>query len=535
MADIQKYFTRFGPIEDVYIVNKRSNNVLLIYRDGESASDALQCNNHQISGSPITVTVAKQQPHIPRHHLLLFNNKRNQLWEYKRLPNSTSNITKLININDDCLFHLFKYLSPDHLYTLGCTCDRLQAAIYDFYRSQLIDFNELTIARWLMENRSVLMLFGAHFTELKIKSCWLTNHETRNVFNLIGKYCKNVRALQMHDFKFHCDEMVRSKFTSILHNLTRLTIEYGEIVGSDGLQLNCPLLEELNLAFNAINIDILLNRFPNLKSFSLFTNEFPVKCGKKRFMQRLREFLWHHKQLKSLQLFGTNWDRMFPIIGSRLTHLKEIFFCSNLKPLDVIVPRLCLELEHSFQQLTELSNLKSCRLDFNGKSVQTFLANLKSSNTLECLGICFGIVDTEFFRTLLRYTNLHTLRLCNVIEMPSVHGLRMLNQLTELQIRECCTITKDDVRYFVAHFTHLSLLILISTNFIMGEDCCREIGALCRNVADRSKLCIENYQHGQPNIFYEDDNDDIIEIFGTDDVKYHDTHDSGLLNTFQFR
>lgn len=222
---------------------------------------------------------------------------------------------QFININDDCFYKIFEYLSTSDLCSTSFTCKRLQTLTQDYfgrrYSNECISIDislngrgntELEFSK--TDANKVLKYFGKSIQNVRMRSSM--RKIERIDLGLLYHFLKNECCRELHSIELNlsCD----IQLNSLAEDDTRIQFRSVESVKItdvesvqstyDGLLQLCANLKRLEIATPADNVyEWLQYVYPNLETLSL-------PWVHRRNPESIRDFLQNHQQLKDITCEG---------------------------------------------------------------------------------------------------------------------------------------------------------------------------------------------------------------------------------------
>lgn len=356
----------------------------------------------------------------------------------------------LIQMNDDCLYHIFKMLNANDLAHMVQSSERFRHIILTFNRKFKVNSDEIwRLNRQLTgrECRNFFRAIGYHILSLNVQVKCVEN--VPQFFGTVQKYCKNIKHLRIEKWLTLDLAMLRPL-------LSRLeTLELEECLLSDDMYW-APFM------------------LMNNKRCKISTNE----PGRPKFMQ-------HLPKLRSLTLhncINIQGDRLMEWLSKSncLKHIKladqSQMFNDNSRWFDSIVSKLkqveCISLDANSTQnvalnfLSQLPALKKLQLinynKMNALAVDQLLPDLVCIDQLEDLDLHSCHLSERSFGALKKFSKLQSLKMNKNYWMhnDNLIELCLKSQLKEFRIFDCLHISDEGVIRFVEMNHQLKLLDL---------------------------------------------------------------------------
>lgn len=352
----------------------------------------------------------------------------------------------LLDINDDCLIEIFKYLTASELLDIASTCSRFQPVARDvFSRHHKSTCVEIDLRRGNQQrNRfitrrrkaaAILRIFGASLRILKVTFCCSTKTKLCNIriFNMMVMYCTGgLDQLELIEFSTTADnsrEIINP--TALFRNVKQLTLDYAYGVEATFLSDAKQLTRLKLIGFDCEDVPALLsNDYPRLRSLTMTQNK---SDGWKRHQININNYLKQYPQLIEFELDdGILYD--FSSICKSCPMLSKLSISSQTYNEMAIL---------HLDQLTQLTALK-LEAPLPRDSLFKFLNESKSSQSLEELELTAVLDDTrlEVMAALPRFNNLKNLSIflpspppSAMIDYDLVDLVRQLSHLEWLRLR----------------------------------------------------------------------------------------------------
>lgn len=211
---MRNHFALFGPIE-YFKLNLKTNyrNGFVQYKSVYSAAAALQHQNHYVAGFKIIVSIADSW-HQPL-------TKADDIDSQANAP-SDSNNTDLLNIldlNDDCLLHIFNLLNCIDLSAVDQTCVRFQRVAGYVFRKKhtAINTTMIDLPEWsnvstkmltLQQIRNLSISYGSQIQKLQVAAVSFQKQLRHLALDLIIRNCTSLKALCLTGFDIKVNQLV---------------------------------------------------------------------------------------------------------------------------------------------------------------------------------------------------------------------------------------------------------------------------------------------------------------------------------------
>lgn len=231
---LKKHFALFGPVDHFTLHNKLSYCYGFIqYKSVYSAASALRSQNHYVCGYKLKVSVADSW-HQP---VTLTTEDGVQIdgaqtsssmtdasttktttraaaassssWATATADNSDQ--LNMLDLNDDCLLHIFGMLNCIDLSAVDQTCTRFQKVAGDVFRKKhtAINLTVTSLPSWsnigasqltLLQIRRLFMAFGSKIEKLQVTAVSFKQENRYRVLDLIIRSCTALRTLMLTGF-----------------------------------------------------------------------------------------------------------------------------------------------------------------------------------------------------------------------------------------------------------------------------------------------------------------------------------------------
>lgn len=410
--------------------------------------------------------------------------------------NSDTSLPYLLNIYDDCLIEICKYLSYSDLCNLADVCKKLksiaQLVVSHSFKQPRINKSFMLLASLrrgpqclttLIQAQRFLSNFGEFISHLFVK------HDTvvwsgieRNKFklmHLISKYSNNIQVLTVARFSIKSDEL--QLWRSLWQNLTSLTImNCGmDISMSFVLSLCCKLKY---LKMDRIKDEIHLGNIPNLEKIKL--HHCLLRAEDLSTFIRLNPNLNKLSIMQCRLLNRINFKEI-----SNLKHLKEFELNQRLHP-----SRQHLELQ--IQELSGLKSLEKLSLNCYNCPVSKLIEELVIKNVpIQYLHLVNGVVDEEMITNIAQLTGIKILKLDNMDNLQDEHLIKLTKQLMlliELNAKDT-NVSSLTLNSILVNAKQLTSLEIGTPNFQINDEIYDHILDIVKNRSEKSKLKLTIY------------------------------------------
>lgn len=340
----------------------------------------------------------------------------------------TSHSTTILDLNDDCLRTIFRYLNSADLNIVVDVCGRFRSFARERFSSLPIKsfaFREVEDACELQKRWKFFRDFGPYVKEVYAAFSidkWTSTYPARFADMLSRSCSENLTSLQL--WELHISDEIAGKLRPVLQHLQNLGLKNCSMRRTFLRQLprRSPELRELKLVnFEAPSSKFFVGLHQNYAQLEKI--EFENVNVKSKDIARI---LKSNPQLKTLLLTRCQYldDGVFPIVAKYVPQIEL----------------LELRTEHSvdpanLQHLSQMKNLKYFSLSTFGPCPVLSLAEIDFASTLENLSLyncdVFGRAD-QFVDRIKKLPKLRHLMLLNVTGLTVPHILDICHNLPDL-------------------------------------------------------------------------------------------------------
>lgn len=354
-------------------------------------------------------------------------------------PKHSANI-EFINLNDDCLIAILRYLGVDDLNSIASTCTHLKGlarivfhlkpANKCFSIRQMIQRHEENaeeeITRYL-EN------FGSMITEITFDICNNTSlweqfapiaHFNDPIFEHIMAHCSDGKLESLRLGTIYLSSEVAVRGHQLFSHLRQFQLKYCENLSE--ILPWCHNCEKLTIQ-GAISVVDLDTHFPALYDFTLkYDQAYAIRAFNGEVASispALETFLRRHDRLTALELCTPN-DMDFMVIGE-LEQLKRLHLYGAI-----------VQMRDDEAAPFHLPHLNRVILDYDDRNVSKFMHKLATTATrdsLEYLKIANCQVGNGFVSDLANFKKLRILKFIGIKDFTTngMAGLQQLQSLTK--------------------------------------------------------------------------------------------------------
>lgn len=346
-------------------------------------------------------------------------------------------MTELLDLDDNCLEHVFNYCDVEAIVSISKVCKRFNAIATTIHfpkQTTLKYYGRSSVSE--KEICEILRCIGKYLIELDISTAF----DSVRFYQMIGRSVgERIRKLSISE-----PEMSDSNLRSIepvlkyLEELKLCVVE--DRYEAYDLRSKCPNLRRLHIQWNT-SFTLNIGPWPRLEAFTLGDNEHISE-------EEFREFAQHNPQLRALKIGCFNCDVQLNDIAQYLNNLEQLVLFqnySNLSPDSVLdlkrlnyLQRLILrnvedECEQILNSATELNGLIELQIQ----------ARVDSSDDDYC-----ELSDRCLANVALQMTQLQVFGIANAkFKSDSfLEFLRLADNLREIHVHDCdFTLTTEFV------------------------------------------------------------------------------------------
>lgn len=250
-------------------------------------------------------------------------------------------MTEFLDLNDDCLEHVFDYCNVEAIVSISKTCKRLNAMMTHTLFPKQTTFS-CTISSYACEEKvfEILDCVGKYLIELKI----CQTSEIFLFYRFLGRSIGD-RVRKLSIVTPHISETSLQAIEPVLWRLEELELRITNTDINDDdldLQSRCPNLKRLHIQWDTSFMRNTGN-WQQLEELSLGDNEYIVD-------ETFTEFMQNNPQLRKLKIGAFNCDVRLKDVANHLANLEQLVLFQNYSDLSA---DSILEL----QRLTHLKRL----------------------------------------------------------------------------------------------------------------------------------------------------------------------------------
>lgn len=285
-------------------------------------------------------------------------------------------MTELLDLNDNCLEHVFNYCDAQTIVSLSKVCKRFNAIVTTIHFPKQTKF----VADPSIDEQESIEIFnciGQNLIELEIHDAFNSLEFYQVIQRTVGE---SIRKFTL--FREQMSEELLQTLEPMLQHIDDLELHIIEDC-NDALELHarCPNLKRLHIQWNTPFTST--EYWPQLEEFTLGDNEF---IGEEQF----REFMQNNPQLKKLKIGCFNCDVQLEEIAQHLINLEELTVFQNYSNLS---PDSILEL----QQLPHLKRLTLRSISSDFEDIAKNTTKLSGLIELQLQAEFESCMDVEYF------------------------------------------------------------------------------------------------------------------------------------------
>lgn len=333
--------------------------------------------------------------------------------------------TKLDEINDDCLAHIFKMLDIYDLYNIACASPRFENVFTLFNCKFSYTVNNLAAPNL----KHFLQMVGMQIRTLNL-SIGERNRNTTEIIEFlesVQNYCPSVRNLSIKKWP----HLNFSRFSILLRRLEILLLdecEYKEI--NDLLDRRFVIKPWISQPLSSMQMA--LHKSSGLSDLTNLTSLKLHRC-KGIFIKDFKELLMQNNNLVELSLFALEDFLNSEADESFFEALAEYMHCVETLSIDK-------QTTSHIQFIALLPRLRSLQLldysVYNDRVVDRLLRKLSEVNKIEELDLYHCNLGLTSYRAVSQFQKLHTLKLRKNFWVTDQH-LAALNSMQSLKT-VCC-------------------------------------------------------------------------------------------------
>ena len=194
-ATLKKYFQLFGELKSFLPRTRRIyTSGIATYVNAYDAGALLQCEKHYFGGFEIKVL-----PSYTRYQVKDSDNQVEQIADQKI---ESGAVIEILDLNDDCLYHMFNMLHWKDLCHARKTCVTFKRVADYIFSRNYTSINLGQTPYTLCELWDLLDCFGNKIEHLHIAAHTIIPEQRIRVLQLVFKLCVSLRVLDLTGFTF---------------------------------------------------------------------------------------------------------------------------------------------------------------------------------------------------------------------------------------------------------------------------------------------------------------------------------------------
>lgn len=344
------------------------------------------------------------------------------------LPTETAN-DGLLTLNDDCLLHLFRFVSLVDLASVKSTCKRLYALTDDSFRLYKDKLLKIT-SHSMFADIWILKHFGKFIESLRLNSFYQRYASRDNILELISQFTgEQLKSISFHEFDNKEDDTFECLKT-VLKNVECIKFRW----------------------FNYdSNIHLLLGYCENLKE---------VNIGGE-FMTLNTDWCSKNPNVIKLTLSGLSDDGILEEVCKKLTRLE----CLSVDCIE--------EPTNKIMYLSQLSHLRKLRYDSSAGNVTPVLQKFGNKTVLEDLDLSYDEITETLANVFGNFPNLSKLAFDNCYgfddNIQKILAKKLVN-IQSLTFCYCEDITFKEITNIIENLLNLKKLSVTSCRNIKFID-----------------------------------------------------------------
>lgn len=394
---------------------------------------------------------------------------------------------QLLDLPDDCLIDICRYLPLEDLTSFAVTCHRLRAVGRQTFplkpANKCIDVKQMlrSLGADAMEKiERFFEVFGHLLIELTLD---LTESDSylkpkgglssfsEPIFNLVTRYCNEETLRTFRGFGITLRTPYEDNMLRLFGRLKTITLVECTMA-ADALSVSKDC-QALSLSADALN-DVSGVHLPKLKALNIVSYDWPALAHN----ANCAKFLLRHTHLKALNMETSPSTEFDVNVLDELKELETLTLFQMIKPLMLSPWR-------------NLTNLKTLDVRSNGCDATKFLLEFPAAESLEYLNLTEPILSDDFFVGLSRFKQLRTLRLDDCPKLTDERMLDLdLDELTELELVHPSELTVKGIVDMVKKFRKLTQLRLAVTDHEIDSNIYDQLVAICRQQSKKLTIFV---------------------------------------------
>lgn len=405
----------------------------------------------------------------------------------EQMDTSSDSNSPLVNLIDDCLHEIFKYLNIFDTVNTASTCKRLRYFVNENVYQKYVKLelsHDLLLSEASFDDlpkitlgvlRTMLQHFGSIVEEIDLHASVFNDTAGRRHLQFVLRYCPNLHTLRLRSFAFRRnDQIVLSKISS--------KVKVIELHDCDGIDDWADVLRnftELRTLIISSNSDItgkLLSKCKKLERLDL------IDCYAVRVQEMNKFCTANGSSLRTLKLLNCSGldHTVYQMISNKLLLIEDLTIEMN----NVTGP-------NQLNCLAQLDNLKKLFIVCSMYNIGTYLRMLGDRGLLEELTIYGGTLDAETCGLLQKFHRLKSLTLLYPLteneHMMDIIESVDLPELREFYCEACNSVTNANLVALITSKRNLSTVdILFSCSVTFAA--VRQIIEILKSDVDRPFL-----------------------------------------------
>lgn len=384
---------------------------------------------------------------------------------------------ELLDLNDDCLFNIFKVMDFEHLIAVRHTCRRFREIadnLFRIYHSR-INLTDAPVDGYSTPSQAAISMsffsalctnFGQHIRHLRIAEQAFPHTDHGNAIIKITTHCTGLKSLYLHGLQFPdwADVGQAACFAS-LENLTLRSCHLNASLQS--LLQSCDNLRELSITGRArIAEPIFVVAMPRLESA-----EFVVQDGMD--LEVFSTFLALNAQLRRLRHHCgiTVTDDILGLVAGM----------PQLQALDIRIAQYA-NFNDSVMQLLRLPHLTELHINCQRAQPTRFVRSLAERGIIQQLRLDQFAYDNELIDEIGQCPNLVDLAFGSVSGLTVTAALymaRRLRSVKKLSFLCCGALRANMCLALIENATRLQELVLVACGFVVQRRFIEAARAFC--------------------------------------------------------
>lgn len=382
----------------------------------------------------------------------------------------------LLDLNDDCLIELCRYVNLVGLLALRQTCTRFDSPTEHIFRMNHTNinltgvpekgFSQPPLCRYKLNDfKAMFVEFGKHIRHLRISAILFPNHERFHIIELILTHCNALKSLELNGFDLTGSlSLSTAKCFDQLELLTLNTCKYDDNMITAFKM--CRILRELNVTNDVIETG---------KCFAVYiprlaTARLKIRSG--FLLQNMVVFLRCNPNIRVLKI------HCGPSISDAILE-----WIADLRYLESLNIRIYyVNFYQNVMHLARLRKLRELHINCGLNMAEQLVNGLTESNTIETLHLHDCIWTESLIEAICRCERISSLQLGsipNVCDNSLVQLAHKLPALRQLFLTKLDSVTADGALEVVTYAKKLEMLALNNCRFIIHDQFVTKLAAHC--------------------------------------------------------